>query len=73
MVVTAPPLITTEPALSVVTLVNGADPPTIPPNVVAPAVFTVKPKAPLTVLAKLIAPLPLLARVVLAPKVTAPV
>ena len=73
MVVTAPPLIATEPALSVVTLVNAVVPPTIPPKVVAPAVFAVKLKAPLTVLAKLIAPLLLLARVVLAPKVTAPV
>ena len=50
-----------EPPALVVTLVNAAVPPTAPPKVVIPAVFTVSAKAPLTVLASEMLPAPELA------------
>ena len=66
-----PPLIAVVPAASVIKLVKAFVPPTMPPKVVVPAVFTVKPTKPFKVLAKLIAPLPLETRVVLLASVTA--
>src|SRR5689334_16580965 len=49
------------PGASVVSEASGAVPPTNPPNVVAPPVFTVSACGPFTVVAKSIAPLPELA------------
>src|SRR5204863_9193295 len=50
VVVTAPPLSAVAPGASVVRLVSGAVPPTTPLNNVVPAVLTVRPNAPSTVL-----------------------
>src|SRR4029453_10059261 len=65
---TLPPLIAVPPAASVVTLVRAVLPPTAPPKVVVPAVFTVRLKPPLTVLAKLMLPLPVEVSTSLAPR-----
>ena len=64
-------MIAIVPAASVVTLVSAVVPPTTPPKVVVPAVFTVRACAPLTVLAKVTLPEPVLVSVAPAPKVTA--
>ena len=65
---TLPPLMTTLPPALVVTLVKAVVPPTAPPKVVTPEVFTTKACAPLSVLPNVIAPLPVLVSVVSAPK-----
>ena len=72
MVVMAVVLIATVPLESVVTLVNAAVPPTMPPKVVVPAVFTAKVLAPLIVDTKPMLPVLVLAKVVAAYNVTAP-
>src|SRR5205823_9887172 len=46
VVVTEPPFKADEPAASVFTLESAVVPPTAPPNVVVPAVFTARAKAP---------------------------
>ena len=58
------------PPASVVTLVSALEPPTAPPKVVTPLVFTVRACAPLTVEASVTLPVPA-ARIVSAPSVTA--
>src|SRR5205085_8524818 len=62
---------TVLPALSVVRLDRAVLPPTTALKVVVPAVFTLRLKAPLTVLAKVTLPLPVEVSVALAPSVTA--
>ncbi|CAM5335726.1 hypothetical protein RLIN73S_02218 [Rhodanobacter lindaniclasticus] len=58
--------------LLVVSPVSAVAPPTAPPKLAAPPVFTVRVCAPFTVEPKPITPPPLLASVALAPSVTAP-
>ena len=66
-------LITVVPPLFVVKLVTAVPlPPTTPPKVVVPAVFTAQVLAPLIVDTKPMSPGLVLAKVVAAPKVTAP-
>ena len=69
--VTAPPLIAVVPVASVVSEASAAEPPTMPPNVVVPAVLSAKVCAPLRVVANVSAPLPVLVNDVAAPSVTA--
>ena len=59
------------PGASVVTEVSGVMLPTAPLKVVTPAVWTVRPKPPLTVEPRVILPLPVEVSVVSAPSVTA--
>ena len=54
VVFTLPPLIAVVPAKSVVTLVSAVVPPTAPPKVVVPPVFTINANGPFTVWAKVI-------------------
>ena len=70
MVVTLPVSVVVPPAL-VVTDVSAVVPPTTPPKVVAPVVFTARVCPPFTVELREIARLPVLASVVAAPRVTA--
>ena len=71
MVLTEPPLRSVLPAASVVRLLSAVAPPTAPPKVVRPPVFTVRPKPPLTVPPKAMAPAPVELSVVLADNTTA--
>src|SRR5262245_17806672 len=66
-------LIAVMPPAFVVRLVRAVPPPTIPPNVVVPAVFTTRVRAPLTVLLKEMLPFapPVEVKTALAPNVTA--
>src|SRR4029450_11909316 len=71
VVVPFPPLRSVLPAASVVTLVSAVVPPTVPSNVVTPAVFTVRLNAPFTVEPKVTFPAPVEVRIVPAVSTTA--
>ena len=65
-----PPLIAVVPPAFVVRLTRAVVPPTAPPNVVVPVVFTASVKAPSSVLANVMLPLKA-SSTVFAPSVTA--
>ncbi len=70
-VLTEPPVMAVVPPAFAVKPANGVVPPTEPPNVVVPAVFSVSACAPLRVLVKVMAWPPELVRVVVPVRVTA--
>lgn len=66
-----PPLMFVVPLVSVVRLCNSSVFPTVPLNDVVPSVLRLSVNAPFNVLLNVMSPLPVLVRMVFAPRVTA--